>query len=51
MATQGLLPGIIGNFTQEHIVGFIFRPYFVRNGNIYRPKRAKVFRIPVFNYK
>ena len=51
MAIQGLLPGIIGKFTQEHIVGYIFRPYFVRKGRIYRPRRAKVFRIPICDYK
>lgn len=30
------------------IIGYIYRPYIVRNGRIIYPKRAKVFRIPIY---
>lgn len=33
---------------KKRIVGYIFRPYITKNGVKIYPKKAKVFRIPVY---
>lgn len=48
MTIQYLLPGVLGEYTEEHITGYIFRMWARgRNGRIIRPVRAKALRIPV----
>ena len=48
MIIQSLLPGVLGEYTEEHITGYIFRMWARgRNGRIIRPIRAKALRIPV----
>lgn len=48
MTIQYLLPGVFGDKTEEHVVGYIFRMWSRgRNGCLVRPKRAKCLRIPV----
>ena len=48
MIIQSLRPGVLGEYTEEHITGCIFRMWARgRNGRIIRPVRAKVLCIPV----
>jgi len=51
MNVQPLLLGILGDYTEERIVRFIYARYVKRFGRIIYPKNAKAFRFPVYDYK
>ena len=50
MTVQRLLPGILGEYREARVVRYVYAPYVKRFGRIIYPRKAKVFRFPVYEY-